>query len=48
MKAEHKSMIIPKKIRDLLAEGYREMASEALEITKEFEYLDNEAAQYAD
>ena len=37
-----------KKTRALLAEGYSEMADEALAMTKEFDQLDGEAIQYAD
>ncbi|MDP2913537.1 MAG: ribbon-helix-helix protein, CopG family [Candidatus Omnitrophota bacterium] len=37
-----------KKLRALLAEGYSEMAGEAIKITNEFEVLDNETLRYAD
>ena len=37
-----------KRIRKLLAEGYAEMAGEALKVTEEFEKLDGEAMKYVD
>jgi metal-responsive CopG/Arc/MetJ family transcriptional regulator len=41
-------IIKKKKVRALLAEGYTEMAGEAISMTKEFEKLDDEAMGYAD
>ena len=37
-----------KRMRALLAEGYAEMAGEALAITKDFHKLDREALRYVD
>jgi len=37
-----------KKLRALLAEGYAEMAGEAIKITDEFNLLDKEALKYVD
>lgn len=35
-----------KRVRDLLAEGYSEMAGESIKIMKEFEDIDKEALKY--
>lgn len=40
-------LVRKKRIRTLLAEGYKEMAGESLEITREFEALDDEAMKHA-
>ena len=39
-------LIKKKRVRDLLAEGYSEMAGESLKIMKEFEGIDNDALKY--
>ncbi len=40
MRSKHISITIPVDLKALLAEGYREMADEALKITRDFETLD--------
>ena len=39
---------VPLELHTLLAEGYTEMAGEAIKITREFEKLDDEVAKYLD
>jgi len=41
-------IIKKRRLKRLLAEGYLDMAGEALKITKEFDGIDNEAMKYVD
>ena len=41
-------LIRKRQLKALLAEGYTEMAEEALKITRDFGTLDNEAMKYVD
>lgn len=42
------NLLKEKRMRALLAEGYAEMADEAIKITKEFASIDEEAMKYVD